>query len=94
MRYGDHKKSFCHEQHRKSTELSNVYWRLKELNAISETEFSILKKFPPTRRKVACHLCLYKKLFKTEYKGDNLLNQRNELISKFRHKNKLISEKS
>ena len=38
-------------------------------------------------------MCLYEKLFIIENKGDSLLNQRNELISKSHHKNtfKLIN---
>ena len=35
-----------------------------------------------------CYLCLHEKLYILEYKGDNLLNQRSELVSKCRHKNK------
>ena len=50
----NHKKYFCHEQHRKDRELSNEYWGFQQLNASPEISFSILKKRPPTRRKRAC----------------------------------------
>ena len=33
QRYGNHKKSFNHEKHRKDTELSKEYWKLKEVKA-------------------------------------------------------------
>ena len=35
-----------------------------------------------------CYLCLNEILFITEQEGNDLLNQRNELISKCRHENK------
>ena len=75
LRYGNHTKSFCREQHRKDTELYKEYWRLQKLNASPEIEFSILGKFPPNRRKGACYLCLCAKRFIIKYKDGNLLNQ-------------------
>ena len=33
QRYGNHKKSFNHGEHRADTELSKEYWRLKETKA-------------------------------------------------------------
>ena len=42
--------------------------------------------FNTTKRK--CYLCPNEKLEIASYKGDNLLNKRSELISKFRHQNK------
>lgn len=61
LRYVNHEKCFYHKQHRKETELSNEYWRLKELNASPEIDISFLKKYPPTRIKGACYLCIYQK---------------------------------
>ena len=46
------------------------------------------KKIQPTKRTGTCYLCLNEKLFIIEHQANNLLNQRNELISKCRHKNK------
>ena len=88
VRYANHKKSFKFEKYRTDTQLSKEYWRLKELNALPQMEFYILKMCPPTRRTGSCYLCLNEKLFILEHKGNNLLNKRNELISKCRHKNK------
>ena len=87
-RYANHKKSFKYEFYRTDTELSNEYWKLKQLNANPVIKFYIKKKCPPTKRKGSCFLCLNEKLFILEHKGDNLLNKRNELVSKCRHKNK------
>ena len=48
----------------------------------------IMNRCQPTKRTGICYLCLNEKLFIIEHQGNNLLNQRNELISKCRHKNK------
>ena len=88
QRYGNHKKSFNHEKHRTDTELSKEYWRLKELKAQSQVQFYISKGYRPAKRTGICYLCLNDKLFIIEHQGNDLLNQRNELISKCRHKNK------
>ena len=94
-RYANHKKSFKYKKYQKDTELSNEYWRLKELNAQPKVTFYIKKRCPPTKRTGSCYLCLNEKLLILEHKEDNLLNKRNELVSKCRHKNKfkLINHK-
>ena len=69
-------------------ELSKEYWRLKELKSRSQVQFHILKRCRPTERTGICCLCFNEKLFTIEHQGNELLNQRNELISKKRHKNK------
>ena len=87
-RCGNHKKSFNHEKHRTDTELLKEHWRLKELRAQLQVQFLILKRCRPTKRTGISYLCLNKKLFIIEYQGNSPLNQRNELISKFRQKSK------
>ena len=89
QRYGNHKKSFYHEKQRADTELSKEYWRLKELKAQPQVQLYILKICRPTKRTGICHLCLKEKLFIIEHQGNDLLNQRNELISKCRLKTNL-----
>ena len=89
QRYGNHKKSFNLEKLRTDTELSKEYCRLKELKAKPQVQFCILKRCWLTKRTCICYLCLNKRLFIIEHQGNNLLNQRNELISKCRHKKKL-----
>ena len=87
-RYANHKKSFNHIKYKNETELSNEFWRLKELNAEPKVTFSIFRRCPKTKRNGPCYLCLHEKLAILEHKEDNLLNTRNELVSKCRHKNK------
>ena len=74
QRYGNHKKSFNHENHRADTELSKEYRRLKELKVQSQVQFYILKKYQPTKTTGVCYLCLNEKLFIIEHQGNNLLN--------------------
>ena len=52
-----------------------------------QLQFYTLKRCRPTKRTSICYLCLNEKLFTIEHQGNNLLNQRNELTSKCRHKN-------
>ena len=59
---------------------------LKKLKV--KVHFYILKTCRLTKRTGICCLCLNEKLFIIENQGNNLLNKRNELISKCRHKNK------
>ena len=51
-------------------------------------QYYILKRYRPTKRTGIWYLCLNKKLFIIEHQGNNLLNQKNKLISKCRQKNK------
>ena len=88
QRHGNDKKSFNHEKHRADAELSEEYWRLTELKVQPQVQFYILKRFPQQKKAGICYLCLDEKLFIIERQGNNLLNQRNEHISKCRHKNK------
>ena len=61
---------------------------LKKLKAKPQVQFYILKRWRSTKRAGICYLWLNEKLFIIEFQGNNLLNQKNELISKWRHKNK------
>ena len=80
LRYANHK-SFMHQKYQKETELSNEFWKIKNLNGEPKVTFTIIN-HPYESSSAKCYLCLL------EYKGDNLLNQRSELVSKCRHKNK------
>ena len=88
QRYGNHKKSFSHENHRTNTQLSKEYWRLQELNAQPQVQFYISKKCRTTKRTGICYLCLNEKQLIIEHQGNDLINQSNELVSKWRRKNK------
>ena len=75
------------EKHRTDTELSNEYWKLKELKTQLRVQFYILKRSRPTKRTGICYLCLKIKLFTIKHQGRGIPDHRNELISKCRHKN-------
>ena len=89
-RYANHKKSFNHSRYENDTELSKEYWKLKErkINPVITLEIKTkCDPFNPTSGK--CSLCLNEKLLILEASDDrNLLNKRNELVSKCRHQNK------
>ena len=62
---------------------------LKRNTFIPKVTWSIVRECPPynlSKRK--CYLCLNGKLEFNSYKGSNLLNERSELINKYRHLNK------
>ena len=74
-RFANHKKSFNHVKHKKETELSKEYWKIKNKGEI------------PNSGK--CNLCLNEKKFILEQcEFSNILNKRDEIISKCRYKNK------
>ena len=85
-RYSNHKKSFVHIGYKKETELSNEIWRIKETGHQPFIRWEIVRKCSPynphTKR---CLLCLNEKLEIASYTGNNLLNKRDEIISKCRH---------
>ena len=88
-RYSNHKKVFTNERYKNDTELSKELWKVRERNGTPKITWSILGKYssynPISKR---CNLCLNEKLGIAIHKGDNLLNKRSEIISKFRHKSK------
>ena len=78
-----------HERHRSDTELEIAEcWRFKEHKAQLKVQFYILKRGRPTKRTGICYLCWNEKLFTIEHQGNDLSNQKNELISNCRHRNK------
>ena len=97
LRYANHKKSFANRMYEKSTELAIEYWRLKDLNVNPRITWKIKKKCRAYNvGSKNCNLCLNEKLFILEYKNDNLLNKRSELVTKCRHQNKysLVNHKA
>ena len=88
-RFANHLKSFNQKKYKNDTELSNEYWRIKELGHTPTITWNILRKcnsYNQTTKK--CNLCLSEKLEIIMYKSNNLLNKRSELTSKCRHLNK------
>lgn len=87
-RYANHKKSFHHHKYKSDTELAKEFWKLKDNNQNPTITWSTKYRLHPTSNLSRCNLCLNEKLEILEYKGTNLLNTRDELVSKCRHRNK------
>ena len=79
-----------YEKYEKDSELSKEVWKLKRQNQIPKITWKIRKKckpFNPTSGK--CDLCLNEKLLILELFDEiDLINKRDELVSKCRHQNK------
>ena len=89
--YNSHKTSFNLRRYEKKSEIANEVWRIKDQGDNPNVSWRIIKHHPgynPISKR--CGLCLSEKLHILEYKGDNLLNNRNEIISKCRHQNKFL----
>ena len=87
--YNNHTASFRNKTKEKSTELSKHIWELKDNNIPYQLKWWIAYKARPyVCGSNKCDLCLSEKL--TIIKGDrnSLLNTRDELVSKCRHRNK------
>ena len=86
-RHGNHTKSFNHEKYETETALSEEVWRIKRLggqfNIKWHKDESHPSYKPETKR---CSLCDNEKLAIALYEGDNLLNLRNEIISRCMHR--------
>ena len=85
-RYNNHTSSCKNKSRQKSTELSNYIWKLKENVENYTIDWLIAMKANPyicgTRK---CDLCLCEKLMIARANSANLLNKRDELVSKCLH---------
>ena len=85
-RFSNHKKSFNLNEYKNETELSNEIWRIKNAGHHPKVKWEIVKKcIPYNQQTKRCLLCLNEKLEIATYKEHNLLNKRNEIVSKCRH---------
>ena len=94
LRYANHTKSFNTEKYKNDTELSKEIWKIKEANLTPTIKWKIVKQcksYNPATR--SCMLCLYEKYEIIMYKHGNLLNKKNKMVSKCRHKNKFLLSK-
>ena len=84
IRNGNHKFSFSHEHQKNQTALSKHYWGLKDI------QWSILKRSStPKFFDSRCNLCLEEKIHILLFPEPKiLLNKRNELIARCRHRAK------
>ena len=90
-RLGNHERDFNNYAYFDGSELSKEVWKIKEKGHQPTVNWKIIKQCPsynPAIKK--CMLCLSEKVEILEYKGDNILNKRSELISKCRHRNKFM----
>ena len=90
-RYNNHTKSFRHKKYCSETELSRHIWSLKDNNINYTLRWAIESFASPYKcGSKRCDLCLTEKLYIIKADTRHLLNKRNELISKCRHKNKYL----
>ena len=90
-RSGNHIRDFKHKMYPKSTELSKYKWDLKGIGINPIVKWSLVEKTSSNTKINYCKLCLLGKLYIIDFIDDNrLLNQRNEIISAYKHENKLL----
>ena len=90
-RYGNHKRSFIHEQHKNDTELSKYIWDLTSSHKVPTIKWCIVRKIHGNAKSDFCKLCLTEKYFILNNLGDNkLLNKKSEFVNKCRHQKKLL----
>ena len=78
-------------QNQTDTELSNEYWNIISAKKTSNLSWAILgtrKSYNQSSKR--CLLCLNEKLAIALHKDGNMLNQRSEIISKCRPRNKYM----
>ena len=82
-RFSNHKKSFNLKEYKNETEKSNEIWRIKNSVHHQKVEWEIVKKCVPNSPQTKCCLLyLNEKLEIAACKEQNLLNKRNEIVSK------------
>ena len=90
-RYGNHKRSFIHEQHKNDTELSKYIWDLTSAHKVPTIKWCIVRKIHGNAKSDFCKLCLTEKYFILNNLGDNkLLNKKSEFVNKCHHQKKLL----
>ena len=91
-RFYNHTKSFNNETYKKETKLSTYIWDLKENEEEYKIEWEIVAKCNPYKCGTnKCSICSTEKLLIMKYNNMptiNLLNKRNEILNKCRHKTK------
>ena len=92
LRFANHKMSFTNESHRADTELSKYIWDLKNKGIDYSIKWRIVRETSGYNNiNNTCNLCTAEKLEICNFKNKtNLLNKRNELVSKCRHENKFL----
>ena len=96
LRYNAHHSSFHNNEYRNRTELSKYIWYLTDNGIVPTIKWSIVKRthtYQPGQK--SCNLCICEKYYILSANKDSCINDRNELVSKCRHRArwKLISAK-
>ena len=91
-RYRNHLKSFRNPRYEKETALSKHIHQLEKNKVNFSIEWNILKRTSGFNKITkSCSLCTSEKMEICKFKlKENLLNKRNELVSKCRHANKYL----
>ena len=88
-RSSDHRTSFNDRKYEVKTDLSKKVWELKDKGKVPNVTYSLVRKSSPYQPgSDHCNLCLWEKFH--IMKGNNLINKRDELVSKCRHVNKFL----
>ena len=88
-RWYSHNSTFEHADHPNHTTLSTYVWKLKDRNLNPQVKWSVFAKahaFSSGGKQ--CNLCLKEKLTILEAEPSEILNKRDELLEKCRHKGK------
>ena len=91
LRNTKHKKTLSNIKYQTDTELSSKYWNIISANKTSEISWQIfgtLRSYNQSSK--LCNLCLNEKLIIALHGNDNMLNNRSEVISKCRYRNKYM----
>ena len=87
----NHKKSFNNFRYCNDSELSKEVWNIKSKGGDFNINWKLIKQCPvynPANGR--CALCTNEKPEIIQYKGDNLLNRRSEIVSTCRHRAKFM----
>ena len=89
VRYNNHTKAFRNRRYEKDTQLSKLIWELKDKGEPYELSWSVAStaiSYKPGSSK--CDLCATEKLLIIMAAPGSIINKRDEIVSKCRHKNK------
>ena len=93
QRFYNHRMSFNNKGHSTDIKLSKYAWEIKrKLKIMPSQKWSIIKSVPAYLNiSKKCQLCLQEKFeVLNQYKPNELLNKKSEVISKCRHINKFL----
>ena len=90
-RYNNHTKAFRNRQYEKDTELSKLIWKLKDAGEQYTLSWDIASSARPYKCGGSrCDLCATEKLLIIMAAPGSIINKRDEIVSKCRHRNKFI----